>query len=178
MWYSFCMNEFELTYLPKNIPAAVWSSPSKEMVDIYIPASAPHPHLRIRKSGSKYEITNKQPAVDGDSSHQIEQTIPLTAEEYADLEKVPGKRVYKKRYLYNENGIDYEIDVFGGDLTGLVLVDVEFSSAEEKATFKAPAWVLIDVTQESFIAGGMLCGKAYRDIQDKLTQFGYSPSKV
>lgn len=38
-------------------------------------------------------------------------------------------------------------------------------------------WVLAEVTQEEFIAGGMLCGKNYDDISDKLEKFGYSKIK-
>lgn len=168
------MDEFELTYLPKIIPAAVFENTPKKMLDIYIPASAEHPHLRIRHAGSKYEITNKQPVVEGDSSHQYEATIPLTPEEFADLEKVPGKRVMKNRYVYTEDGTVYEIDVFVGDLEGLVLVDVEFKTAEDKSAFVPPAWLLTEVTQEQFIAGGMLCGKSYADIEERLVALGYS----
>src|SRR5690349_4179963 len=106
------MEELELTYLPKSLPPAVFNSPSKEVIDIYIPASAEHPDLRIRKSGSKYEITKKQPIAEGDASRQLETTIPLRPEEYADLNTIPGKRVSKIRYFYKENGFDYEVDVF------------------------------------------------------------------
>ena len=168
------MNEYELTFLPKTIPSKVWSSPMKEIVDIYIPVSSIHPHLRIRKSGTKYEITNKQPAVKGDASHQIETTIQLTPEEYTDFEIVKGKRIYKNRYLYDEGGTLFEIDVFEKDLTGLILVDVEFRSNKEKSNFVMPSWLLVDVTQESFTAGGMLCGKNFSDIKDNLSRFGYS----
>ena len=89
------MEEIELTYLPKNLPEMIFQAPSKKMVDIYIPASSEHPFLRIRKSGGKSEITKKQPIKEGDSSHQLETTIPLSEEEYSDLEKISGKRVSK-----------------------------------------------------------------------------------
>jgi len=168
------MDEFELTYLPKNLPSGVLSAPSKEMLDIYIPTNTDHPTLRIRKSGSKYEITKKQPVKEGDASHQIETTIPLTTEEFTEFEQLPGKRVYKTRYFYEEKGVAYEIDVFQKELKGLVLVDVEFKSAEEKAAFVAPEWILADVTQEKFIAGGMLRGKSYSDIEAKLNAFGFN----
>lgn len=36
-----------------------------------------------------------------------------------------------------------------------------------------PDFCLVDVTQEEFAAGGMLSGKKYQDIQNKLDQFGY-----
>lgn len=169
------MDEFELTYLPKLLPVGVLSSPFKKMLDIYVPASIPHPNLRIRKSGEQLEITKKQPLAQNDRSHQIEETIVLNEEEYQELQNIAGKRVAKTRYLYRENNRQYEVDIFEGDLKGLVLVDVEFSSAQEKALFTPPDWLLVEVTQINTFAGGMLCGKKYSDIEEKLTEFGYSP---
>lgn len=165
--------EFELTYLIKELPAGVLQSPSKEILDIYLPNTSEHPILRIRKSGDKYEITKKQPVSGTDSSHQIENTIPLTEEEFTELESLVGKRVRKIRYYYTENDVVYEIDVFQDGLAGLVVADVEFSSNEEKDKFVPPAWVLADVTQEKFIAGGMVCGRSYEDIEEKLVELGY-----
>lgn len=167
------MEELELTYLVKTLPEGVLTSPSKELLDIYLPSNEAHPHLRIRKSGQKYEITKKQPIVDGDASRQLETTIPLTEKEFEEMNALKGKRVEKTRYYYKEGTISYEIDVFRGDLSGLVLADVEFTSVEDKAAFKMPSWCLAEVTQEDFIAGGMVCGKKYEDIEKELLRFGY-----
>ena len=165
------MEEFELTYLAGTLPADLWKSPKKEILDIYIPSSGGHPDLRIRKSGTKYEITKKQPVKDGDSSHQLETTIPLTPEEYKELSTLPGKRVSKTRYYYSYEGRTYEVDVFDGKLAGLVVIDVEFTSAEEKARFTPPPFCFKEITQELFIAGGVLAGKSYADIAGELRRF-------
>lgn len=135
------MEELELTYLAKELPSGVTASTSKEMLDIYIPSSAEHPSLRIRRTGQKCEITKKEPVVDGDPSRQFEATIPLTASEYAELSQLPGKRVEKTRFYYRESDVDYEIDIFRGELEGLVLVDVEFDSLEKKASFQGARMV-------------------------------------
>ena len=172
------MDELELTYLIKNIPEGLLECPAKKMVDRYIPAESAHPTLRLRKSGGKMELTKKEPLRDGDASHQIEKTIPLTQEEYAALEKVPAKVVAKTRYFYPFNGRTIEIDVFKEELSGLVLVDVEFESLEEKEKFSMPEFCLVEVTQEKFLAGGMLAGKKIEDIQDKLSSFDYPFPKV
>lgn len=167
--------EFELTYLAKTLPNNF--SPevkSREILDIYLPASSEHAKLRIRKQGDSYEITKKEPVTGTDSSHQNENTIPLTEEEFNELSTLQGKRVQKIRYYYEENGVMYEIDVFQDALEGLVLVDVEFKSNEDKAKFIPPDWVLADVTQEKFLAGGVLCGKAHAEIEDDLNLYNYS----
>jgi CYTH domain-containing protein len=165
--------ELELTYLAKELPDNLASLPAREMLDIYIPAKSEHPILRIRKQGKRYVITKKHPVVDGDASTQTEETIPLSKEEYEELRLLPGKRVAKTRYCMEQNNVNYEIDVFKEGLEGLVLVDVEFSTAKDKENFLMPNFCLADVTQETFIAGGMLCGKSYMDIQNKLNDFKY-----
>ncbi len=169
------MEELELTYLAKELPPDVLSAPHDEVLDVYIPSSSPHPHLRIRKCGNAYEITKKQPIEEGDASRQLETTILLTAEEFSELSMLEGKRVKKIRYIYDYNGTRYEVDVFQEVLKGLVLIDVEFKTIEAKNAFIPPPFCLADVTQEEFIAGGMLCGKTYQDIEIQLAEFGYTP---
>lgn len=167
------MEEIELTFLAKELPKGLLNSPSKELLDIYIPAKKDHPSLRIRKSGDRHEITKKEPIKEGDASHQFEKTIPLTSDEFEELNMLKGKRVEKTRYYYKEGETNFEVDVFKGDLIGLMIVDVEFSSLEEKAKFKMPSWCLAEITQEEFVAGGMICGKKYEDIEKDLERFGY-----
>ena len=167
------MDEFELTFLPRELPAGVRRSPAKEMLDIYVPTVSDHPHLRIRKSGERYEITKKEPAQGTDASHQIETTIPLSREEFEELAQIPGRRVEKTRYLYEEKDRTYEVDVFGGELKGLVLADIEFASAEDMASYTRPDLMLAEVTNEKLLAGGMLSGASYADIEPVLTKLGY-----
>lgn len=171
-------DEFELTYLIKDIPVGLAECPSKEILDIYLPSTSDHAKLRLRKRGDVYEITKKETASGADSSHMIENTIPLTHEEFAELATLPGKRVHKIRYYYTEAGIDYEIDVFQDGLLGLVLVDVEFTSNEAKAAFVPPTWILADVTQEKFLTGGVLCGKTLADISSNLSRFTYKQMTI
>jgi CYTH domain-containing protein len=166
------MIELERTYLAKFIPQGLENCESKEIIDIYIPKAKRHPTLRIRKSGDKYEITKKEP-VEDDASVQNEHTTPLTKEEFEVLSKLDGRKTYKIRYYMDYNGYRCEVDVFQGALKGLIVIDFEFDSEEDKNNFKMPDFCLIDVTKEEFIAGGMICGKTYEDIKDKLDVFGY-----
>ena len=79
---------------------------------------------------------------------------------------------YAKIHL-NSNGKVAEIDVFQGSLKGLIVVDFEFDSMEEKESFEMPDFCLADVTNEVFIAGGMVCGKSYEDIENNLKKSNY-----
>ena len=165
--------ELELTFLAKELPPEIESTSPTRIVDIYIPDTPGHPHLRLRQKGDKYEITKKTPVLDDDASRQIERTIPLTKDEFTALAGCSNKRVAKDRYKLNVDGKLAEIDVFLEDLTGLVLIDFEFRTFQEKANFIAPSITLADVTQEDFIAGGLLAGKKYDEITQKLDEFDY-----
>ena len=165
------MIELEKTYLVKELPDLT-NCEYKDMLDIYIPKAAGHPVLRIRKNGDKYEMTKKQP-VQGDPSKQLEQTIPLTKIEFDELAQLEGKRTHKKRYYFEYGGRMAEVDVFLDALEGLVVVDFEFEKEEEKDAFKMPPFCLVDITPEEFIAGGMVCGKSYSELEADLARFNY-----
>lgn len=168
------MIELERTFLVKFIPCDLSTLQKKQMLDIYLPSTGAHPTLRIRKQGDRLEITKKEPVSGNDSSRMLEQTIPLRPEEYAEMERgLAGKRVQKTRYYYPHEGKTVELDVFEGDLAGLVLADVEFELEDEKGVYQMPDFCLADVTQEKFLAGGMLCGKKYADIEKDLQRFNY-----
>ena len=102
--------ELERTFLLKNIPAGMEKCKSIEIIDIYIPKSAKHPILRIRKKGGAFEITKKYPLVENDSSEYVEHTISLAKEEFEELSQIEGKRLRKNRYFYPFEGKTAEIE--------------------------------------------------------------------
>lgn len=166
--------ELELTYLAKSLPAGIESVAPTRLKDVYVPdTEGVHPRLRIRRKGDKFEITKKIPINENDASAHTELTIPLDQQEFEVLERTSNKIVEKDRYKISIDGHTAEVDVFVGDLEGLVVIDFEFENEELKSAFVAPDVCLADVTQEMFIAGGKLAGKAYGDIQDELDQFNY-----
>lgn len=166
--------ELELTFLAKERPSELNGVEPEIMVDTYVPKSG-FADLRIRKRGGKFEITKKVPLRPGDYSIMKELTIPLNEDEYEELSSVGNRKVLKHRYSVEIEGYPAEVDVFQGDLFGLVLIDFEFKNELEKTKFKVPAVCLADVTQESFIAGGKLAGKKFEDISRELFKFGYRP---
>ena len=167
------MKEIELTFLAKNLPFNLAGYKSKEIIDVYFPKNSLHPKIRLRKNGSKYELTKKQLLVPNNASIQEESIILLDVEEFLALSKLDGKKLRKIRYSYPYKGLIAEIDIFQDALLGLVLIDFEFSSEEELSAFEIPDFCLCDITQEDFIAGGMLAGKTYDDIKNGLNRFDY-----
>jgi CYTH domain-containing protein len=167
--------EQEQTFLAKSLPSGLSSLPNKEIIDMYIPAGSPHAHLRIRKNGDKYVITKKVQLDPQDATTHHEHNIELDEAEFTSFKDIPSRRLSKIRYFYPYKGKTAEIDVFTGKLTGLVLVDFEFSSLAEMKSFVVPDFCLVDVTQEEFVAGGILAGMNYADIADDLARFNYKP---
>ena len=167
--------EFERTFLAGQLPPEMRSVMPKNIVDTYFPRNNWHSLLRLRKSGSKYLISRKTPIDENDVSAVIEDSITITKDEFESLMQAGGKRLEKDRYNVVVSGCptEAEIDVFKADLTGLVLVQFKFRTSREKDNFIPPSFVLADVTQEEFIAGGMLAGKKYADIERDLREFGY-----
>lgn len=166
--------ELELTYLAAYIPDEVMSVTPVRIRDIYIPDRLEvHPRLRLRQSGDKCELTKKTPLISDDASAHRELTIPLTQDEFKSLAKSSNRVVEKDRYAVNLAGRMAEIDVFTGDLAGLVLIDFEFDNPNDKGSFIPPDICLANVTQEEFIAGGRLAGLSYSDIEVELEKFNY-----
>ncbi len=166
--------ELELTYLARNFPDGMTGVAPQRLVDTYVPEDAARPYVRLRQKGTQYEITKKQPVDEQDLSNQTEQTIPLLKDEFEALCRASRRHVVKDRYTLIAAGRTAEVDVFIGDLEGLVVIDFEFDSLEEKQAFEPPEFCLVDVTQELFIAGGQLAGKTYGDIADELKRLGYT----
>jgi len=170
--------ELERTFLLKELPPGIENCNSVEILDIYIPKSAEHPILRIRKVGDVCQITKKAPINGADSSEQYEKTIPLSKKEFEGLSFLEGKRLRKIRYYYPwrdetvKNG-KAEIDVYLDELEGLVTADFEFDSSERKNDFTIPDFCLTDVTQEKHIAAGWLAGRKYSDIWQYLNGVNY-----
>lgn len=167
-------NEFERTFLAKFIPSKLKLDNYVELEDNYIPKNSNHPILRIRKKGEKMVITKKYKEKKGDASIMIEETISLTEEEYNFMNSLNGKKFSKRRYSYEyENGKFCDIDIYQKELKGLVVIDFEFTNIKEKDDFMIPDFCLKEVTNEEFLAGGMLCGKTYEDIKNNLNKFNY-----
>jgi CYTH domain-containing protein len=169
-------NELERTFLAKKIPKEVLSAKAIEMVDSYIPAiSTDHPTLRLRKKGNYFEITKKEPISEDDYSELQEHTITLNEAEYLALADCPSLKVEKLRFQVYINEYQAEVDIFKGALTGLVLINFEFATNDEKQAFLTPDICLHEVTQEEWCAGGILAGKSFKDIAPFLSSLGYEP---
>ena len=135
--------EIERKFLTKHIPFDITAYPCKQIAQSYISFS---PTIRLRQSNDDYILTVKGK---GHLARE-EFELPLSRADYEMLlEKTEGTPVIKKRYLVPiEGGLTAEVDIYEGELDGLMTTEVEFPSLEAAESFVAPAWFGKDVSEE------------------------------
>ena len=134
--------EIERKFLTKHIPFDITKYPYKQISQAYISFS---PTIRIRQSDEKYILTVKGK---GHLARE-EFELLLTKEDYDRLLlKTEGTPVIKKRYLVPVEKYMAEVDIYEGELEGLMTTEVEFPSLEEAENFVAPDWFGKDVSEE------------------------------
>lgn len=83
----------------------------------------------------------------GRGGTRIEEEVDLGAEAFERLWPLTdGRRIVKRRYLAGRPEAGYEIDVYEGALSGLVVAEVEFASESERDRFEPPGWVTAELT--------------------------------
>lgn len=165
--------EIEKTFLAKYLPANLNKYESVDILDVYVPKKVKNADIRIRKKNDIYTITKKILVPDQNAGTKIEENIIITGEEFKALAKSESNKLRKKRYYYPYKGNIAEIDIFTGNLKGLVLIDFEFKNHEEMNKFIIPDFCLADVTEEIDIAGGVLCHSNFSILKRMLDRFSY-----
>ncbi len=100
--------------------------------------------VRVRIAGETGFLTVKGKTT-GASRAEFEYEIPLTeAREMLDL--FCETTVVKKRYLIPRGVHTFEVDIFEGENSGLILAEVELTSENEKVDI--PNWITKEVTSD------------------------------
>lgn len=133
--------EIERKYLIEKLPTDLSRYKHLQIEQGYL---CREPVVRIRMENDDYYLTYKSKGF----LIREEHNLPLTKEAYDHLyKKADGRMIRKKRYLIPiESNLKIELDIFEGDLDGLVLAEVEFSDEETANSFIPPEWFGEDVT--------------------------------
>ena len=122
--------------------------------------------LRLRRRGDKFELTQKKRVTQDDLSRQEETTLMVDERMYNALAPLAVRSLTKTRsYLFLDNGLVAEIDVFQGPLEGLLMVEVEFPNEAAREAFVPPDWFGRDVSQEEWSSNAFLAGKTFEEIE-------------
>lgn len=130
--------------------------------------------LRLRKIREPYKrewtfkISQKFAPDPEDLSRTLITNIYLTQVEYEMFAHLEGNEIRKNRYPYEFEGHKYSVDVFLGDLHGLILAEIEFASDEELENFKMPSFAVMEVTNDPLFTGGRLVELTADEIRQEL----------
>jgi CYTH domain-containing protein len=93
----------------------------------------------------------------------------LNAIEAETLSVFNSNEIRKNRYYFNYRGKKFSVDMFLGDLFGLVLAEVSFETDEELINFPKPDFALAEVTNQEAFSGGRLAELTFTDVREEIT---------
>lgn len=166
--------ERERRYLLRDLPEGMTrADPHLQITDNYMTGS----RLRLRKvrepRTNKWTIkfTQKFAPNPDDLSRTVITNTYLNALEAEVLSSLfNSNEIRKNRYPFEFDGREFAIDMFLGDLFGLVLAEVSFETDEELDNFPPPPFALADVTNEPLFSGGKLCDLTFSDVRAEIAK--------
>lgn len=163
--------ERERRYVLSDLPEGLTrADPHVQITDNYITGT----RLRIRKvrepRTNKWTVkfTQKYAPDPNDLSRTIITNTYLNALEAEVLSVFDTNEIRKNRYDFEFEGRKFSVDMFLGDLFGLVLAEVSFETDEELDNFAKPPFALIDVTTDPLFSGGRLCEMTFSDLRKEI----------
>ena len=94
---------------------------------------------------------------------------PIEADMLAIFE---ANEIRKNRYPFEFDGDRFSVDMFLGDLFGLVLAEVSFDTDSEMESFPKPPFALADVTNNEIFSGGRLSQLTFADVRAEIEKNG------
>ncbi len=163
--------ERERRYLLQDLPQGLMrASPHVQITDNYITGT----RLRLRKvrdpQTNKWTLkfTQKFAPEPEDLSRTLITNIYLDAQEYELLSVFEANELRKNRYRFESEGRQFSVDMFFGELFGLVLAEVSFENDEELDNFLKPQFALAEVTNNELFTGGRLCYLTFEHIRKEI----------
>jgi adenylate cyclase len=99
--------------------------------------------VRLRRKGERLVLTAKRGA--GLSRQEAE--VELDRDRFDELWPLTeGRQLHKRRHVVPQGDLEIEVDVYEGDLDGLVVAEIEFASEEQARGFDPPEWLGEEVT--------------------------------
>jgi CYTH domain-containing protein len=171
--------ERERRFLLQDLPEGLTrASPHVQITDNYLTGT----RLRLRKvrepQTNKWtvELTQKFAPDALDFSRTVITNIYLNPLETETLNISDANEIRKNRYPFEFEGRKFSVDMFLGDLFGLVLAEVSFATDEELDGFVKPSFAIADVTNVEAFTGGRLCELTFADIREEIMRIVRSNS--
>jgi CYTH domain-containing protein len=167
--------ERERRYLLQDLPEGLSRADDHlQITDNYLTGT----RLRIRKvrepRTNKWVVkfTQKFAPEPADLSRTSITNTYLNATEAEILSVFNSNEIRKNRYYFEYEGRKFSVDMFLGDLFGLVLAEVSFDTDDEMDNYPKPPFVLADVTNNELFSGGKLCELKFSDLREEIQRSG------
>jgi CYTH domain-containing protein len=177
---KYARMERERRYLLQDLPEGLTrADPHLQITDNYISGT----RLRIRKMrdprSNKWTVkfTQKFAPNPVDFSRTIITNVYLNALEAETLAMFDANEIRKNRYSFEFEGRRFSVDMFLGDLFGLVLAEVSFETDDELESFAKPPFAIAEVTNHKLFTGGELCQLTFSDIREEIVKGGLARSQ-
>ena len=149
---KYARYELERRWLVERLPPE--ADAGRLIVDRYVEGT----RLRLRHAEPPHEqfkLSQKEAPTPPDFSRTVITTMYLSEEEYEVFAALPALELRKRRHHFGR----YSIDVFEGELAGLILAETEFPSEEEMLAHLGPDFAVRDVSDDVRYTGGWLVAK-------------------
>jgi CYTH domain-containing protein len=167
--------ERERRYLLQDLPAGLTrADPHLQITDNYITGT----RLRLRKvrepRTNKWtaKFTQKFAPNAEDLSRTVITNTYLNALEAETLSVFNANEIRKNRYYFEFEGRKFSVDMFLGDLFGLVLAEVSFDRDEDVDRYSKPQFAIADVTDDPLFTGGKLCELTFAEVRQHILDRG------
>lgn len=136
--------EIERKFLVNSIPFSLDGYKKRLIEQAYL---CTEPVVRVRRDNDDYYLTYKSKGL----IVREEYNLPLTKDSYDHLlAKADGRIITKTRYeIPLSDGLLVEFDIFEGELSGLMLAEIEFESEAQAMSYVPPQWFGEDVSNSS-----------------------------
>src|SRR3954467_15508309 len=140
--------EIERKFLVHEPPPGSGEHPSSALEQGYVAIHPDGTEVRIRRRDGRSVLTVKS----GGGLVRVEEEFAIDDATFERLWPLTeGRRIEKVRHLLPAEppGLVIELDVYGGDLAGLAVGEIEFGSEADAGAFTPPAWLGPDVTADA-----------------------------
>lgn len=136
--------EIERKFLVKSDAWQQRGGTCTHIVQAYI-ALGEQAQVRVRILNGEQAVLTVKSREPGMTRAEFEYPVPVT-DAQAMLPLRTGSLIEKTRTAVNQEGLLWEVDTFSGDLSGLVLAEVELDDAARKIAL--PDWIGREVTDD------------------------------
>jgi CYTH domain-containing protein len=144
--------EIERKFLLTELPTTLRFARGEQIRQGYLALDG-DTEVRLRTGSKPPRLTIKS----GRGAVRTEVELPVEGRDAQALwELTEGRRLEKTRRRMRIDGGEAEVDEYGGDLQGLVVVEVEFADEDAARAFEPPAWVGRELTGERAYANRSL----------------------